>query len=115
MTEQRDSTLQALFAKTQQDLEDDVFTAEVMVRVDRLKRQQGLRRIGIDLLLVLGAWLIYEPLQSSVYSAMPSLMSSLVDLDNRLLAEFLLPVNNVVSILLLVAIGLRSAYRRFFS
>ena len=42
MTELRDSMLQALFAKTHQDLEDDAFTAEVMVQVDRLKKKADL-------------------------------------------------------------------------
>jgi hypothetical protein len=115
MTEQRDATLQALFNESQKDLQDDRFSDQVMVRVDRLKRRKGLALIGIELLLVLVAWLLSEPLQSAVYSVMPSLMSSLIELDNSVLASLLLPVNNPASILLLAAIGLRSAYRRFFS
>ena len=46
---------------------------------------------------------------------MPSLTSSLIHLDNHLLAELLLPVNNVLSVLTLALIALRSAYHRIFS
>lgn len=115
MNDRRDAALQALFNESQEDLQDDRFSAQVMVRIDRLKRRKGLGLIGIELLLVLVVWLLSEPLQSAVHSVMPSLMSSLIELDNGVLAELLLPVNNFASILLLAAIGLRSAYRRFFS
>ena len=114
MTEDRDPTLQALFMDARQDLPDDTFAAEVMTGVDRLKRQRALGRFGIDLLLVLFAWLLAEPLQSAVYLVMPSLTSSLVQLDNHLLAEILLPINNLASVLALGLIALRSAYRRVF-
>jgi hypothetical protein len=115
MTEHRDPALQALFTHARQDLPDDAFTASVMVRVDRLKRQRSLSRFGIDLFLVLCAWLLAEPLQSTVFLVMPSLTSSLIQLDNQLLADILLPINNVASIIVLSVIALRSAYRRMFS
>ena len=115
MTENRDPTLQKLFTHARQDLPGEAFTTEVMTRVDRLKRQRALSRFGIDLLLVLCAWLLAEPLQSAVYQVMPSLTSSLIQLDNHLLAELLLPVNNVLSVLTLTLIALRSAYHRIFT
>jgi hypothetical protein len=39
----------------------------------------------------------------------------LIDLNDRLLAQILLPVNNIASVLALGLIGLRIAYRRIFS
>ena len=115
MTEYREPRLQELFTNARLDMPDDAFILKVMARVDRLKRQRALRRIGIDLLLVLCAWLLAEPLQSVVYLVMPALTSSLVQLENRVLAEMLLPINNVASALTLALIAMRSAYRRLFS
>ena len=115
MTDDRDPTLQALFADAQQDLRDDPFAEQVMEKVARLKRRRALGWIGVDLLLVVCVWLLAEPLQNAVYLIMPRLTTILVELENRLLAEILLPVNNVASVLVLGLMALRSAYRRIFS
>jgi hypothetical protein len=114
MTEDRDPMLQALFANAEQDLQAEAFTHQVMASARLRKRRTVIGWICIDLVIVICVWLLAAPLQSVVNLLLPSLTTSLVDLDNRLLAELLLPVNNVASLLALVAIGLRSAYRRFF-
>jgi hypothetical protein len=115
MTEERDPMLQALFADAEQDLQEDAFTGRVMVSARLQKRRALIGWICFDLMIVICVWLLAAPLQSAVNLLLPSLTTSLVDLDNRLLAELLLPVNNLASVLALLAIGLRSAYRRFFS
>lgn len=114
MTEDRDPLLQSLFANAEQDLREETFTNQVMVRAGQLRRRSLVMWICVDLAIVICVWLLAAPLQAAVNLLLPSLTTSLVDLDNRLLAELLLPVNNVASVLALVAIGLRSAYRRLF-
>jgi len=111
---ERDPQLQALFAAARRDLPDEGFTDAVMDRVSGLKQRQAIGRIGIDLLLVLLAWLLAEPLQAAVVAMMPGLMASLFEIDNRLLADLLLPVNNVASAVLLAMVALHSVYRRLF-
>ena len=115
MTDDRDPTLQALFASAEQDLAREAFTAQLMLRVDKLKRRKIMTWICIDLLLVACAWLLATPLQTAVNFLIPGLSTSLIGLDNRLLAELLLPVNNVASLLALLLIGVRSTYRRLIS
>lgn len=115
MTEDRDPALQALFANAEQDLQEAAFTDQLMARMQVLRRRTLIGWICIDLIIVICAWLLAAPLQDLVNLLIPSLTTALVDLDSALLADILLPVNNVASVLALVAIGLRSAYRRFFS
>jgi len=53
-------------------------------------------------------------MQGTVDSVCPDLFS-LIHLDNHLLAELLLPVNHILSVLTLALIALRSAYQRIFT
>jgi hypothetical protein len=115
MSEDRDATLQALFSEAHEALEPEPFTSEVMTRIERFERRRTYSRIGFDLLLVVAAWLLSEPLQGFVFDLMPGLMSALIEFDNRWLAELLLPINNLAAVLAIGFVMLRSVYRRLFS
>ena len=115
MTDDRDPTLQALFNDAQEDLQDPSFTQLVMGRIEQAKRRRARTWIGFDLILVLCAWLLAEPLQTTVYAVMPILTGALIQRDNQLLAELLHPINNLAAILALGFFVLRSVYRRLFS
>ena len=107
----RDSTLQTLFAEATQDLAGEDFTAQVMSGTDKLKRRAVMGRILSGLVIAVLA----IPLGDAVVLLSQSLVSSFIDLDDRLLAEILSPLNNVGSLLALGLIGLRIAYRKIFS
>ena len=47
-----------------------------------------------------------------MFLLLPGLTTSLIDLGNGLLAQLLLPINNVAALLALVGLGVRSIYRR---
>ena len=112
MTEgHRDPTLLALFTDARQDLAGEAFTAQVMSRTDKLKRRAVVGRIFIALVIGLLAIL----LEDSVQLLTLNLASSVIDLDDRLLAQILSPLNNIGSLLAFGLIGLRIAYRKIFS
>ncbi len=113
-----DPTLQTLFANAKQDLAGEAFTTQVMSQT-KLKHSADIGRIGVGLVLASCAWLLATPLQDAVQlltqSLTLSLIVSLIDLDDRWLAQILSPVNNIASLLALGLFGLRIAYRKIFS
>lgn len=115
MTEDKDATLRVLFNDSYQDFSGEAFTAQVMERVGHMSRRRAVSWIVVDILVVLLAWLIAEPLQTAVFSVMPSLTSSLIQLESKLVADMLLPVNNLATVLALSFVILRSVYKRIFS
>ncbi|MDP6566239.1 MAG: hypothetical protein QF578_15535 [Alphaproteobacteria bacterium] len=115
MTDDRDPALQALFAEVQQDLPADAFTAQVMSRIDRLNRRRAIAWICAGLVLAPGVWWITGPLQDAVLLLAQGLAVPLIDLENRLLADVVAPLNNVASVFALALLGLRAAYRRVSS
>jgi len=119
MTDDRDPILQTLFASAEQDLAGDTFTTQVMSQT-KLKHRADIARIGVGLVLVSCALLLATPLQDAVHFmtqrlAPLSLVVSLIDLDNRWLAQMLSPVNNIASLIALGLIGLRITYKKIFS
>jgi hypothetical protein len=111
----RDPTLQALFAEAEKDLAGEAFTGQTMARIDNLKRRTSLAWIGAGLLLVLCTWLLAAPLQDAALLLTESLSLPVVDLDHRWLAQVLSPLNSIGSLLALALLTLRSAHRRLFS
>ena len=115
MTDDRDPTLQALFTNARQDLAGEEFTARVMSKADKLKHRAVIGWVCVGLALVSCAWLLAAPLQDSVHLLTQALTLSLINLDDRWLAQILSPMNNVASALALGLIGLRIAHRKVFS
>ena len=107
----RDLRLETLFADARQDLAGKTFTAQVMLRTDKLKRRAVIGRIFVAMVIGLLAIL----LEDSVQLLTLNLASSVIDLDDRLLAQILSPLNNIGALLAFGLIGLRMAYRKIFS
>ena len=112
MTEgHRDPTLLAMFTDARQDLAGEAFTAQVMLRTDKLKRRALIGRVFIGVMIAILA----IPLEDAALLLSQSLVSSFIDLDDDLLAQILAPLNNIGALLALGLIGLRMAYRKIFS
>ncbi len=112
MTDERDPTLQALFAGYEQDLAADEFTAQVMANIDKLKRRAMLAWVVFGLTLAACAWLLATPLQHGVNLLTEGLSVPLVDLEEPWLAQLLLPLNSVAGAVAIGLIGLRFTFRR---
>ena len=115
MTEDRDPTLQALFAKADEDLPRSAFAAKVMSQTDRLRRRTMIGWICLVLALAAIVWLLAAPLQAAVLLLAHGLTQPLVNLDSPWLAEILSPLNNVTILLAMGLIGLRFFYRKIFA
>lgn len=119
MTDDRDPTLRVLFADATQDFAGAAFTAQVMAQT-KLRYSAVAGRIGVSLVLASCAWLLATPLQDAVHLvaqnlAPLSMVVSLIDVDNRWLAQMLSPVNNIASMTALGLVGLRIAYKKVYS
>ena len=112
MSEQNpDSSLQQMFAYSNQELAEDSFTTDVMSQVDKLKYRVIARRI----LLGIAFALITIPLDDIVLELTHFLLQTLVELDNSLIADLLAPVNSVASLLSVILLTMRIAHKRLFN
>ncbi len=112
MSDDRDPILHELFAQAEHTYSDDSFTLRVMEQAAQRDRRRAITWIAVDVVLIVLAWTLAEPLQEIVFLLLPGLTTSLIDLGNGLLAQLLLPINNVAALLALVGLGVRSIYRR---
>ncbi len=111
MKDDQFSDLQELFSGTDERLAGDAFTAEVMAQAESLNRKTIVTRFVIS--LVLG--LLAVPVQEVVLPLAEILVHSLVDLDDRLLAQILAPINSVGGALSVALFGLRVMHKKLFS
>ena len=114
MTDERDPALQALFAEAEQDLSGDDFLVGIMERIEVEQKKTALRWLLGAVVLLACAWLLAAPLQEAVGLLTQGLSVTLVDLDNRLLAQVISPINSVAAI---VGLGFLTAWglgRRVF-
>jgi hypothetical protein len=114
MIDERDPTLQRLFAEAEEDLAGDVFTARVMEQARVRKVNAKRRAIAAALIALPCALVLAVVMQEPVLVLMQSLATSLVEVDNRLVAELLSPINNIGFVLAMAVLGLRFAYRKIF-
>lgn len=114
MTIDRDPALQDLFSTARKELEDDAFTAEVMSRVNKLRRRMLVSWVVVGLVLAVGVGVLSGPLLVAVNLATQLLPESLIELDDRLLAQILSPVNSVAGLLGLGFLALRLLYKKIF-
>ncbi len=115
MTMDRSPELQSLFDLAQQDLPDKPFTDQVMSQVDTLRRRAVIIWSVIGLLTLALMAVIAGPLTQAVGLASQVLPSSLVSVDDQLLAQLLSPINSVAAIVALAFLGTRMIYRKIFS
>ncbi len=114
MTDDRDRTLQALFASAEQTLEDEPFTTGVMAKATVLRRQAVLRRVVVLAAIVFAALLLASPVQNAVAMLAGLLTHPLVGIGNSTVAQVALPVNTVAFPLALGLLALRAFRRRLF-
>lgn len=110
----RDPLLLSLFTSAQNDLEGHEFAGQVMLQLGISKRKAVMGWSCIGLVLALCVVLLSSPLQQVVQLLTLSVSLSLIDVDHRLLAEIISPMNNMGSLLALALFGLRIIYRKVF-
>ncbi len=112
MSDELDPNLRALFDEAPVPVKAGTFTRNVMDELNRQARRRRLMWFGLDLAAVIILWLLSEPIQELTLTMIPWMMTSLLELGDGLWAQLLAPVNNIASILALVFLLGRSAYRR---
>lgn len=115
MTTDRDPALQSLFATAQQEMAGEAFTAQVMSRIDKLRRRTLIAWTGGGMVSVIVAWLLTGPVVNAVNIGSRFLPESLIELDNQVLADVLAPINSVAILVAVGILGLRAIYRKIFS
>jgi hypothetical protein len=114
MTTDRDPALQSLFAIARQDLAGDAFANQLMSHIDRLRRRVLIAWVCAGLLSAAFAVFLTEPVLQAVNLATQFLPESLLELDNRVVAQFLAPLNSIAGLVALGVLGLRMAYKKIF-
>ena len=114
MTVDRDPKLQELFDVATQTMPEEPFVADVMSKVDRVRREAVIVWIGVGLVLIACLWLLAAPVQDAVQLLTQALSISLVDLGDRWLARIISPANSVAGLVALGLLGLRAGYRKLF-
>ena len=113
MADDRDPGLQSLFRQANAQLDGEAFTAQLMTRT----RNQRLRVVAgwssVALLLLACIWLLVLPLQEFAQLMTLILTSSLIDLGEGWLSWFLLPINNIGSVLVLSIKLMRMGSKKF--
>lgn len=117
MSTERDSTLQHLFDKAKQDLLGDAFVAQVVSRIDSLRRRALIGWSFVGLVLATCAWLLVPPLLEAVQLITQLLPETLIEFDDAegIVTTLLSPVNSIAGAFGLVVLGLLISYKKFFS
>lgn len=114
MTDDRDPSLQALFANADRRLDDADFAATVMTRIDAMRRRRFYVGVAIGL-VVLGFVALIGPLLMTLAGVTAQgISTAVVDIEEGILAQILSPVNNVATALVLVVAVLFGVYRKVF-
>lgn len=115
MTIERDTGLQALFDQVRDKLPGETFTRGTMSEIDKLRRRAVIGWTCIGVLLAALTWLLAAALQDAVLLLTQSLNLNLVSIDNHLIAEILLPLNSVASVVALGFLALHRVFRKIFA
>ena len=112
MTEVRDPILQSLFADTQENLDGEAFTNDVMVRTQQLRYLVMTKWVGLILLLILATTLLPFPMIDFALFVTQGLSTELINFGDTIATWLLAPINNVASVLILCLKGIRMAWRK---
>jgi hypothetical protein len=115
MSEQHDPLLQTLFADARQEIQDEEFTSDVLSRTHSLKYRTAAGWFGIALLLAVVAWIFAAPLQGVALLVVQGLSITLIDVGSGWLAWLVAPINNIGSLLVLVAKLARMIWKKLSS
>lgn len=114
MNTDHDPRLERLFAAAREDFSGDAFIARVMSEIDRMRRRATVTWTVVGVLLVALASLLTPSLTAAVTLLTQVLPVSLVDIDNRVVAEVFAPVNSIAGIAGLTFLLLLVAIRKLF-
>ena len=116
MTTDRDPLLQKLFDIANRDIAGDAFVADVMSRIDALRRRALVAWAATGLVLALVAWLLTPTLVRAVDLLSQALPQSLVEFDEpiALIGQALLPLNSVAAVVAVTVLVIVFAYRKIF-
>lgn len=112
MTDDRDPLLQSLFAETEQELDGETFTSQVMAQTRFLRYRAVAGLCCLALVLVGCAWLLAIPQEFAQFVAQV-LSKSLINLGDGWIAWLFLPINNIGS-LLVIGVKLIRVFRKKF-
>lgn len=114
MNVDHDPRLELFFTAAREEFSGDAFTARVMSEIDRLQRRATVTWTIVGLLLVALALLLTPSLTAAVTLLTQVLPVSLLEIDNRHVAEVLAPVNSIAGIAGLTFLLLLFAIRKLF-
>ena len=100
--ESRDPFIQTLFAEAHKDIQDDDFTDKVMARVTNIRRQLMLLLFAAIAAFFLVALLFSWPLLGMFTALTQFLGTEIFYIGNAAVATFLSPINNIVTVLVIV-------------
>lgn len=103
-----DPRLVGAFARADRTIADDNFSVEVIEKAGDQRRKTIIRRLLLGALFSLAA----IPLQDFALAMVEILAVSLIELEGRLVAQLLAPINSVGALLSLVLFSLRAVYAR---
>jgi len=112
MSDQEDTRLQALFAEANEPLVDDNFTSQVMLLTRKRKMQWYLVGAILFALALTVASQFLQPLQSIALLVTDVLSIELIDVGDSAVAWILTPINNLATVLVVLAKGLRMSWRK---
>lgn len=112
MSEQRDPHLQALFTENSEPLTDDEFTTLVMQLTRKRRMQYFLAVAMVAAVILVVASQFLQPLQAVALLATEFLNIELIALGDSTVAWFLTPINNLATVLVVLAKGLRMSWKR---
>jgi hypothetical protein len=114
MTEDRDPSLQALFAQAEEPHDGAAFTATVMARVDTMRQRRRLALVVLALAAAVLVVLVGPLLMDVAGFTTRGVSTAVIDLEGGVVAQILSPVNNVATVLVLVVAVLFGVYRKVF-
>jgi len=112
MSEQRDPRLQALFAEANESYADNDFTKQVMLLTRKRKIQWYFAIVIAAAVALVVASQFLQPLQTVALLLTDVLSIELIDLGDSPAAWFLTPINNLATVIVILAKGLRTSWRK---
>ena len=109
--DERDPTLQALFAQSQTGLPAEPFTSAVLEKVNQRRRWT----IARQALYAVSLALISISLEDYALQFAHVLVVALVQIENELAAQLLAPLNSIGGLLVITFLLIRAAHRKLFT
>ena len=114
MSTESDSMIQWLFARADEELAGEQFAAMVMDRIATRRRRALIGWTMLYAVVIACAALLAPALMSAAGAFGAILPQSLLDIEERWIADLLSPVNSVAALVALGGFVLFSLYRKIF-